>query len=153
MDEYINQALKEAQKSLKSDDVPIGAVIVENNKIIAKAHNTREKTKKITAHAEINAIEKACKKKQTWHLNDCVIYVTLEPCPMCLEAIKQARIKQIYYLAPQQKHNTLKTPKQTKITNIDKANQLLKTFFKNKRNIKNLNKTNNKHQIYNKNMI
>lgn len=133
MDKFMQKALNEAEKSLKTDDVPIGAIIVENNKIIAKAHNTREKTKKITAHAEINAIEKACKKKKTWHLDDCVLYVTLEPCKMCLEAIKQARIKKIYYSAPQLKKDNTKIPKLIQIENEEKSAKLIKTFFKQKR--------------------
>ena len=127
-------ALKEAKKSLKTDDVPIGAVIVENDKIISKAHNTREKTHMITRHAEINAIEKACKKKQTWHLDKCTLYVTLEPCPMCLETIKQARIKEVIYAAPQEKHPNLKEPNMIYLKNVEKASILLKKFFKSKRN-------------------
>ena len=103
MNKYMELALKEAQKSLKTDDVPIGAIIVEKSKIISKGHNTREKTHLITRHAEINAIEKACKKKKTWHLDDCILYVTLEPCKMCMEVIKQARIKKIVYAAEQKK--------------------------------------------------
>ncbi len=133
MKKYIEIALKEAKKSLKSNDVPIGAIIVENDKIIAKGHNTREKTKDITAHAEINAIKKACKKKNTWHLDNCILYVTLEPCQMCLEAIKQARIKQIFYNAPQQKKSKMQPPTLTQIENVENSAKLLKQFFKNKR--------------------
>lgn len=126
-------ALKEAKKSLKTDDVPIGAVIVENSKVIAKAHNTREKTHQITGHAEINAIQKACKKKKTWHLDNCTLYITLEPCPMCMEVIKQARIKQVIYAASQEKIANLKTPKMTKLENVENSSIMLREFFKNKR--------------------
>ena len=133
MDKYMQIALKEAQKSLLTDDVPIGAVIVENDTIIAKGHNTREKTHLITRHAEINAIEKACKKKKTWHLDNCVLYVTLEPCKMCMEVIKQARIKQVIYAAKQEKQANLKDPDMVKLENVENSSILLKEFFKNKR--------------------
>lgn len=133
MNEYMLLALKEAKKSLKTDDIPIGAVIVENDKIIAKSHNTREKTNIITKHAEINAIEKACKKKKTWHLDECVLYTTLEPCPMCLEVIKQARIKKVFYCAKQTKQINYKEIKFIKIEDVENYSDLLKKFFKNKR--------------------
>lgn len=132
MDKYMQIAIKEAKKSLKTNDVPVGAIIVENNKILAKSHNTREKKHMITRHAEINVIEKACKKKKTWHLTDCTLYVTLEPCPMCLEVIKQARIKKVIYSTPQTKHSNLKTPElECKIK--QEATNLIQNFFKEKR--------------------
>ena len=133
MNKYMEIAIKEAKKSLKTNDVPIGAVIVENNKIISKGHNTREKTHQITKHAEINAIEKACKKKKTWHLNECTLYTTLEPCNMCMEVIKQARIKRIIYTTKQEKHDNLPKPTQIKIEDVENYKQLLKDFFKNQR--------------------
>ena len=82
-------AMKEATKAYKNGDVPVGAVIVKNNKVIAKAHNMKEKNKSAIKHAEIIVIEKACKKVKNWHLNDCELYVTLEPCMMCCGAIIQ----------------------------------------------------------------
>ena len=133
MDKYMELALKEAKKSLKTDDVPIGAVIVENSRVISKGHNTREKKHVITRHAEINAIEKACKKKKTWHLNNCVLYVTLEPCKMCLEVIKQAHIKQVIYGAKQEKISNLKDPILIQMKNVENSSKLLKNFFNNKR--------------------
>lgn len=133
MDKYIEIALKEARKSLKTEDVPIGAVIVENGTIIAKGHNTREKTHQITRHAEINAIDKACKKKKTWHLDDCELYVTLQPCKMCMEVIKQARIKKVFYGLSQKKQVNLKEPVMTKLENVENYEILLKSFFKDKR--------------------
>jgi len=90
-------ALKEAKKAFKKNEVPIGAVIVRNNKIIAKAHNLREKTNLATSHAEILAIQKANKKLKSWRLDSCTLYVTIEPCPMCAGAIIQARIKSVVY--------------------------------------------------------
>ena len=80
----------------EKNEVPIGAVIVKDNKIIARAHNLRETKKNAIAHAEILAIEKACKKLEAWRLNECDIYVTLEPCPMCAGAILNSRIKNVY---------------------------------------------------------
>lgn len=132
MKNYIEIILKEAKKSLKTGDVPVGAIIVENSKIISKAHNTREKNTKITGHAEINAIEKACKKKRTWHLTNCEIYTTLEPCEMCLEVIKQARIKKIYYITNRDKKNNANI-EMIKINSVENYPATLKEFFKNKR--------------------
>lgn len=97
MKKYMEMALKEAKKAEKHGDVPIGAVIVKNNKVIAKAHNRKEKKKMSTRHAEIEAIERACKKLKTWHLDDCEIYTTVEPCIMCYGAIEQSRIKKIIF--------------------------------------------------------
>ena len=93
--DFMKEALKLAKKSGK--DIPIGAVIVKDGKIISKAVNEREKKHNVIFHAEMLAIEKACKKLRNWRLNDCEIYVTLEPCPMCASAILQARIHKIYF--------------------------------------------------------
>ena len=79
--------------------MPIGAVIVRNNKIIAVGHNIREHKQNALLHAEIVAINKACKKLKSWRLDDCEIYVTLEPCPMCAGAISNARLKSVIYAA------------------------------------------------------
>ena len=95
-EKFMKEALKEAQKAYDKEEVPIGAVIVKNDKIIARAHNLRETKKKAIAHAEILAIEKACKKLDAWRLEDCDLYVTLEPCAMCAGAIINARIKNLY---------------------------------------------------------
>ena len=89
-DEYfMRQAIKEARKAEALDEVPIGAVLVHDGKILARGHNLREKKQSSLAHAEIVAIEKACRKTGSWRLEDCVLYVTLEPCPMCAGAILQ----------------------------------------------------------------
>ena len=97
-EKYINQILKEADKAAKKGEVPIGCVIVKNNKVIAKSHNTKETTNVATNHAEIIAIKKACKKINSWRLNDCILYVTLKPCNLCMSAIKEARISKVIYL-------------------------------------------------------
>lgn len=99
MDEkFFEICIKEAKISYQHGDVPIGAVIVKNNKIIAKAHNTREKKHDITGHAEINVIKKAAKKLGRWNLSDCLLYVTLAPCSMCKEVIKQSRIRKTFFI-------------------------------------------------------
>ncbi len=101
---YMGIALKEAKKSLKENEVPVGCVIVYKNKIIAKAHNKKERKKCVLYHAELIAIKKASKKIKNWRLNECDIYVTVKPCPMCSSAIKQSRIKNVYY-GTDNKHN------------------------------------------------
>lgn len=94
--EYFDIAFEEAKKSFHNDEVPVGAVIVQNGKIISTGHNAKEFENCVLEHAELNAIKEASKKLNNWRLNDCDIYVTLEPCEMCAAAIKQARIRTIY---------------------------------------------------------
>lgn len=96
-------AIEQAKKAQKKDEVPIGAVIVYNGRVIAKAHNLMERKKSATSHAEILAIEKACKKIKGWRLLDCEMYVTVEPCAMCAGAIANARIKAVYFGAYEEK--------------------------------------------------
>ena len=93
----MKEALKEAQKALEKEEVPVGAVIVKDGKIIARAHNTKETQKDATCHAEILAIKKACKKLGAWRLLDCEMYVTLEPCSMCAGALINSIIIKIYF--------------------------------------------------------
>lgn len=100
-------AIKEALKAKNKKEVPIGAVIVLNDKIIARAHNLREKEQLVISHAEINAIKKASKKLGTWRLEDCDLYVTLEPCPMCAGAIIQSRMRHVYFGAYDSKGGAL----------------------------------------------
>lgn len=94
---YINEAIKQARKCSASEDVPVGAVIVQGGKIIARGYNQVEKRNNSTAHAEIIAIERAIKKVGYKHLLDCDIYVTLEPCPMCSGAIVLARLRRLVF--------------------------------------------------------
>ena len=96
-EKFMKEALKEAKKAYKKKEVPIGAIIVRNDKIIARAYNRKEKTQVAIQHAEILAIIKACKKMKNWRLLDCTLYVTVEPCMMCCGAIIQSRIKKIVY--------------------------------------------------------
>ncbi len=94
---FMNQALAEARKAFDKGEVPIGAVIVVDDKIIARGYNLRESSQNVIKHAEIVAIEKACKKLSSWRLEGATIYVTQEPCPMCAGAIIQSRIKNLVY--------------------------------------------------------
>ena len=96
-EKFMRAALKEALKAYKKGEVPIGAVIVREGKIVARAHNLREKRQVATAHAEILCIEKACKKLGSWRLDDCEMFVTVEPCPMCAGAVLNARMKKVYF--------------------------------------------------------
>ena len=95
-EKFMKEALKEAKKALEKDEVPVGAVIVKDGKIISRAYNLKECKKDTTKHAEIEAIKKASKKLNAWRLENCQMYVTLEPCPMCAGALIQSRIKTIY---------------------------------------------------------
>ena len=100
---YMKQAIAQAKKAYSIDEVPIGAVIVKDGKIIARSYNKREKDNMATSHSELTAIEKACKKLNSWRLNDCEMYVTCEPCPMCAGALLNARIKKVYFGALDEK--------------------------------------------------
>ena len=98
MEQYIDELIKLSYKSLKKDEVPVAAIIVHNDKIIAKAHNTRKHSNKTIDHAEIKVITKANQKLKNWRLIGCTIYVTMFPCPMCASAIQQSRISKLVYL-------------------------------------------------------
>ena len=104
---YMKEALKEAEKAELIDEVPIGCVIVKDDKIIARGHNQRETKQSPIGHAEIVAINKAAKKLNSWRLEGCDIYVTLEPCIMCSGAIIQSRINKVYYGASDPKGGAL----------------------------------------------
>lgn len=95
-EKFMKEALKEAKKAYEKQEVPVGAVIIKEGKIIARAHNLKESKHLATSHAEILAIEKASKKLNAWRLEDCEMYVTLEPCSMCAGALIQSRIKKVY---------------------------------------------------------
>ncbi|MDR1794897.1 MAG: nucleoside deaminase [Erysipelotrichaceae bacterium] len=94
---YMQEAITEAKKALGHNDVPVGAVVVKDKTIIGRGHNTRERDNDPAGHAEMNAIAEAAASLGTWFLNDCDIYVTLEPCMMCSGAIMQSRIKTVYF--------------------------------------------------------
>lgn len=104
---FMKSALKCAEKAFAEGEVPIGAVVVCDGKVIARGRNRRTKRQIATAHAEIEAIEKACKKLKSWRIPECDLYVTLEPCPMCMGAALNARIRKIYFGAPEDKGRSL----------------------------------------------
>ena len=140
MDQYFEICIEEAQKAYEQGDVPIGAVVVQNDKIISYAHNIREKEHKITGHAEIEAILEAEKCLKRWNLSDCDLYVTLEPCSMCKMVIQQARIANVYYLLD--KLDYKKEYNKTKYVslcdknankNVQMYSNMLSDFFKSKR--------------------
>lgn len=136
-EKYFNILMKLAIKASKKNEVPVSALIVKNGKIIAKAYNKRNKSKYIMDHAELLVIKKASEKLKDWRLNNCDLYVTLKPCSICESAIKQSRIKNVYYLL--EKPNNKKEYSKTKFgkTNIrtqeEKYNQILSGFFAKKR--------------------
>ena len=106
---YMKKAIKQAQKAALIDEVPVGAIIVLNDKVIARGFNLREKKLDPTCHAEIIAIKKACKKISSWRLAEATIYVTIEPCPMCAGALLATRIKRIVYGAKDPKGGAIES--------------------------------------------
>ena len=149
MEQYMNLAYELAQKAYKKDEVPVGAVIVCNNKIIATGYNKRQKTQDATNHAEVIAIKKACKKLKTFRLNECTLYVTLEPCVMCAGTIINARIGKVVFGAYDKKfgccgslYNLLGERKFNHHPEVvggvleDKCSKILTNFFENKRSCK-----------------
>lgn len=140
---FMKEALKQANKAYDKGEVPIGAIVVKDGKIISRAYNKRETEMKATSHAEIIAIEKACKKLNNWRLNDCDLYVTLEPCPMCAGAILNSRIKNLYFGAYDKKSGAIvsnlnmldyefcnhRTNYESEIMKIE-CEKIIKDFFK-----------------------
>ena len=135
--DFMEKALEIAQKSGK--DIPVGAVLVKNGKILAQAHNKKEKLNDPTAHAEILVIREGAKKSGSWRLEDCSLYVTLEPCPMCAWAILQSRIKSVYFGAYDSNYGAFSVFKEfsshlkTEIRGgilEEKCDNILKEYFK-----------------------
>ena len=152
-EKFMKEALKEAKKAYDKEEIPVGAVIVKDGKIIARAHNSKEISKNAVSHAEILAIQKACKKLESWRLLDCEMYVTLEPCSMCAGAMINSRIKKLYIGALDKKTgavgsvlNLLEDYKFNHNIEVEKeilkedCEKILKDFFKDLRKIKNENK-------------
>lgn len=146
---YMKIALEEAQKAYNKLEIPVGAIIVKGGKIISRGYNIKEEKKDTTKHAEIIAIQKASKKLQNWRLNECEMYITLEPCSMCAGAIINSRIKKIYIGAMDEKTgacgsvlNLLGDYKFNHKVEVEygimqkECEELLKTFFKELRKIK-----------------
>ena len=137
--EYIKKIFELANESFECDEIPVGAIVVKNDEIIGVGINSRQKNKNVVGHAEINAIENACKVIGDWRLDDCVMYVSLLPCMMCAGAILESRIKKVYYLCD--RTNVRVDVK--KYIDVEKINDnemeekylnLLQIFFENKRN-------------------
>ena len=148
-EKFMDLAIKEARKAEITDEVPIGAIIVKDGKVIARAHNLMEKTQLATAHAEILAINKACKKLKSWRLDGTEMYVTIEPCSMCAGAIVNARIKMVYFGAYESKsggavskYNILTDSGLNHKTEFvggikeEICSNIIKNYFKGKRNVK-----------------
>ncbi len=143
---YMYAALQEAQKAFDDDEVPVGAVVVHKNRIIGRGYNQIEKLKDATAHAEMIAITSASNNLQNWRLNECAIYVTLEPCIMCTGALLSSRINELFYAASDIKfgacgsiHNLAENSKTNHTIKVysgvlaKESEELLKTFFNKKR--------------------
>ena len=133
-EKYMELAIKQAEKAYKLGEVPVGCVIVKDDKVIAKAHNMVEKKKDSTMHAEIIAIKKASKKLENWRLLDCDMYVTLEPCLLCKSAIELSRIKNVYYSTISDNDINIKKTKYKEYKKYSKNTlELLQKFFKKRR--------------------
>lgn len=139
--DYMKQALIEAQKAYERDEVPIGAIIVCKGRIVARAHNLTEALNDVTAHAEMQAITAAAANIGGKYLNDCTLYVTIEPCPMCAGAIGWSQLGKLVYGAEDEKRGYRRYapgvlhPKTEVVSGVcaDEATALMKEFFKNKR--------------------
>ncbi len=127
----IEELEKLVNKALLENEVPVGAIIVENNKIIGRGYNKVEKTQNFMNHAEIIAIKEAMKYKKNWRLNECTLYVSLEPCSMCNEIIKRSRIKKVIYFSKKDEYNDNKV--EYEYIKNDYFITILKNFFLNKR--------------------
>ena len=139
MNKYLNKILELANIAFENDDIPVGAIVVQNNRIIGYGYNTRNTNGSVIGHAEIDAIEMACKNVGDWRLDDCDLYVTLVPCMMCTGAILESRIRNVYYLCNRTNvcFNTNEYINLIKIENdceLEKYTKILQKFFENKRN-------------------
>lgn len=134
MGDYLTKIIELSKKSLESGDVPIGAIIVKDGKIIGEGYNTREKNNDVMGHAEINAIKDASKNLNNWNLQGSVMYVTLKPCSMCLSVIRESRVDFVYYLLDKSEKKFEYS--RTAIHNFDDENakeeylRILQDFFK-----------------------
>ncbi|MBP5308123.1 MAG: tRNA adenosine(34) deaminase TadA [Clostridia bacterium] len=147
VEKYMKMAIRQARLAGKKGEVPVGAVIVKDGAVISRAHNLRESKRIATAHAEILAIEKACRKVGDWRLTNAEMFVTLEPCSMCAGAVANARIKSLYFGAYERKggacgsvHNVLENTGLNSNVNVtggvleEECSSAITAFFENKRN-------------------
>lgn len=129
--DFMQMAVEQARIAAKHSEVPIGCVIVRDGKVIAKGYNQRERKQNCLWHAEIVALNRACRKLKSWRLNDCEMYVTLEPCQMCLGAILNARLRKVYVGAKSTTNLNWQTP--IELQPNSEAQNILVDFFRNKR--------------------
>ncbi len=139
MNLYVDKIIELAQIAYNNDDIPVGAVVVYKDKVIGEGFNTRNSFKSVIGHAEIDAIEMACKYIGDWRLDDCIMYVTLLPCMMCTGAIIESRIKKVYYLCDRtnvlfNNYDGLEVIKIGDNASCKKYMEILQSFFENKRN-------------------
>lgn len=134
--EFMDEAIKLAIRSYEEDEVPVGAVVVKDNKIIGCGYNQKDKTKNPLKHAELIAIEEACKYMGDWRLNDCTLYITFEPCMMCMGAIVESRISKVVYGAKKDEQTFYNLNDIEIVGGVleEECLHLLQKFFKNKRN-------------------
>ena len=136
--DFFNVALENAKIAYSTNEIPVGCVIVKDNEIIACGYNKKEINKNCLMHAELIAIQSACSKLNDWRLDDCIMYVTLKPCLMCVGAIIESRIKTVYYGTEtnnEQMYDVDKLSKYVTLINLnsEEASSLMIDFFKNKR--------------------
>ena len=129
--DFMQEAIKQARIAERHGEVPIGCVIVKDNKIIAKGYNQRERKRNCLWHAEVVALNRACRKLKSWRLNGCEMYVTLEPCQMCMGAILNARLQKVYVGAKSTTNLNWQTPIEFQLN--DEAQNILVAFFRNRR--------------------
>ena len=132
IDHIIKEMNKLLIKAKQEDEVPVGAILVKENKKISKEYNKTNKTNDILSHAEINVIKKESKKLNNWRLDGCILYISLEPCGMCKEIIKKSRISKVIYFSKQNKYKTENDPEYQFIKNND-ISKYLSNYFKEKR--------------------
>ncbi len=138
MKKYLDMAFIEAKKAFDLDEIPVGCVIVYKNKVIACGHNEKENKNCAIRHAEMVAIDKACGKLNSWRLDECDLYVTLEPCMMCMGAIVESRIKNVYFGAKNNSEQMYDIVRINKLVNLyfvddTECSKILSDFFANKR--------------------
>ena len=146
-EEYMLLAIEEAKRAFDQDEVPIGCIIVKDDKVLSMNHNTKEKDESVLSHAEIKCINEASSKLNNWRLNGCDVYITLDPCPMCASALKQARVSNIYSALENMDENNsiiinqiFEADKNNNSINfysklyVDKSMGILKSFFEKQRN-------------------
>ncbi len=146
-EKYMDLAIQEAEKAFELNEVPVGCVIVKDGEVLSLNHNTKENDNSALSHAEIKCIDESSKKLNNWRLIDCDVYITLDPCPMCASALKQARVRNVFSALENMDENNLpiinqifESDKNNSAINfysnlaVDKSKSILKNFFEKQRN-------------------